>query len=832
MIIRKARLGRFAQSLLLGISAFALHPVALALSPAAATPEGPVAEAMNVSGSDAAALQDAPVTVKVDAEDAATVNDLKDLADLVPGMLVTNGMNDTLVTTRLRGIGTAGYNAGLEPSVAVLIDGIPRPRAGAGFGDFIGLDRIDVYKGPQGAIFGRNSSAGAINVVTLGPVYETDIKADVTAGDFGALGAAASFSAGISDTVAFRLDLATRQRDGFIDVLTGAGPRAEDEDNDQSAYAFRGQLLFEPSKSIDINLSFDFSNRDENCCAAVTVVRGVSAATIDALAPDSGVAPVADPFARVAWSNRSTAQTVDDMGGDLRIAWTGDWLGGATLTSATSLRRWEAIAGADLDFSTADLFYREPTGDDDLTRTDTFTQEFRLDGSTDALDWQIGVSYLREDLDRNEAYRIGAAYEPFLSVETLRRINPALAASPTAPLFLSQASGRPFGTVFAGHSADDQYRQETTSLSLFTNNVWHVTDALDLTLGLRYSFDEKTLQSDYSNPNGGLGCSAMLLNPAQVVAALVARGLTVAQASAAAPQVVGTACLPWTNSRHNGRSTTQSIDSGEWAGTLKASFRFDEHILAYLSASRDYKPAGFNLDRVQSNNGLPSGTGGIVAVDDTSFEAETTEAYEFGVRTNWFDGALHVNAALFHHRVSDFQFNNFTGVSSVVRSIPEVTSTGFDADLVWKKDGLVLEGGFTFAETTYGDDALADPQLALLPGRQLSFAPRWTVTGGIGYEWDIGSNLTALVHVGAKFTSDYNAGTDLNPLKVQESYTLIDARIALAEGEGAWAIELWGQNLTDEDYLLTAFDAPLQDGSINAFLGAPRTLGLTLRVDY
>ena len=189
-------------------------------------------------------------------------------------------------------------------------------------------------------------------------------------------------------------------------------------------------------------------------------------------------------------------------------------------------REWQAINGLDYDFSTADILYRVADEDESFTGFKTFSQEFRLSGSTERVDWLVGAFYADETLDRNEGYRVGAAYEPYLSIALLSRINPLLATSPTAPLLLSQSSGRPFGTVFAGHAASDRYAQDARSLGLFTNNTWHATEALDLTLGLRYTREKKTLVSNYSNPNGGAGCGAMLANPAQVVAALVARGAT------------------------------------------------------------------------------------------------------------------------------------------------------------------------------------------------------------------------------------------------------------------------------------------------------------------
>ncbi len=453
-------------------------------------------------------------------------------------------------------------------------------------------------------------------------------------------------------------------------------------------------------------------------------------------------------------------------------------------------------------------------------------------GGNDKFDWLVGGFYADENLRRNESYRVGAAYEPYMSIAILSRINPVLGTSPTAALFYSQASGRPFGTTFAGHSAADRYEQNSKSLALFTNNTWHASEALDLTLGLRYTKEDKELESQYRNPNGGLGCAAMLTNPAQVVAALVARGLSVAQASAAAPQVVAFGCLPWTNVRHNGRATSQERSEKEWSGTFKAAYRFNEHAMAYFSAARGYKAGGFNLDRVQSNNGLSGGTAGIVPVNDTSFGGEFVDSFELGTKTTWLGGNLLLNATLFHQEYSDFQLNSFLGTSFVVRSIPTVTSQGIDADLLWKTGGFMVQAGLTYADTQYGDDPLPDADLFLLPGSTASFAPKWSGTASLGYDWDMGSRLKARAHLGAKYMSEYNTGSDLDPQKQQDAYTLANARFSIGSSDDRWNIELWSQNITDTEYYQVGFDAPLQTGSWNAFLGAPRTTGVTFRVKY
>ncbi|KAB8318368.1 TonB-dependent receptor [Tolypothrix campylonemoides VB511288] len=797
------------------------------------------------------ALQDVPVAITALPEqllrDAGT-RDIKDMQVLVPGLTVTSTQSEAQTTARIRGIGTVGDNAGLESSVGVVIDGVYRPRNGVGFGDLGELERIEVLKGPQGTVFGKNTSAGVINIITRRPSYTQALEGELTVGNYGALGVSASYNDALSDNAAFRVYAAKRERDGFTDVRTGAGPRRETEDGDQNFHTLRGQLLIEPSDTLDVLLAADFTSREENCCVGVTTVRGATAAIIDALSPDEGVVRTADPFDRVAYSNRGTGQDIKDKGVQGEVNWQVPFLESATLTSITARREWRSINGLDFDFSSADILYRNADEDESLTAFDTFSQEFRLTGTSGSVDWMVGAFYSDEDLERNETYRIGSAYEPYLSVALLSIVNPALGASPTAPLFLSQASGRPFGTAFAGFGANDRYEQNARSAALFTNNTWRATDALDLTLGLRYTREKKELDSRYSNPNGSPGCASILANPAGVVAALVARGLTVAQASAAAPTIVGFSCLPWANPLHNGRVTRQERDEKEWSGTVKAAYRWSDSVMTYVSAARGYKAGGFNLDRVQSNTGLSSGGSGILPVNDTSFPGEFVDSYELGAKTTWMDGNLLVNATLFHQTYEDFQLNSFLGTSFVVRSIPEVVSQGVDTEVLWQPTrGLTFQGGLMYADTRYGDERpggdFIAPTGALykLPGSQVSFAPYWSGSAAVTYEWDFGANLEGRFNLAAKYMSDYNTGSDLDPEKEQDAYTVLNARFVIGARNQRWSAELWAQNLTDEEYVQVGFDAPLQNvspvpgnpfNSFNAFLGAPRTYGVTLRFSY
>ncbi len=822
------------------------------------------------------ALQDVPIAVTAVSEQLLQdtgVRDIKDLQVLVPGMTVTSTQSEAITTARIRGIGTVGDNVGLESSVGVVIDGVYRPRNSVGFGDLGQLERIEVLKGPQGTVFGKNTSAGVINVVTRRPSYTQSAEGEITAGNYNALGVSASYNDAFSDTAAFNIYAAKRKRDGWMDVRTGNGPRTETDDYDQSFHTLRGKLLLEPSDTFELLLSADYTSREENCCTAVQTTVGGTAPVIRAVAgsADSIAQPGDDPFDRVAYSNRPTTQDIKDKGISAEINWEPGGMGGATLTSITAFRDWQAINGLDYDFTTADILYRNPDEDESFTGFETFSQEFRLTGSTDRIDWMIGAFYSDEDLTRTETYRMGPAYEPYLSslVGTMvlgglaQQLSPfGLTVNTANPaIFLSQVSGQPFGTNFTGLGALDRYKQNAKSAALFTNNTWHATDALDVTVGLRYTREKKQLDSVYSNPNGSVGCAATLANPAaRVGGALAARipGFGALPATvraqilgAVAPQVAGYMCLPWANALHNGRVTHQDREEKEWSGTLKAAYRWNEHVMGYASAARGYKGGGFNLDRVQSSTGLSSGGAGITPVNDTSFPGEFVDSYELGAKTTWADGNLLINATLFHQEYEDFQLNSFLGTSFVVRSIPKVTSRGVDAEILWQPravQGLMLQGGVMYADTQYGDSIpgadFVEPtgQLYKLPGAQMSFAPKWSGSASVTYEWDWGSRLMGRFNLGGKYMSEYNTGSDLDAEKLQDAYTIFNARFGLGSQDGRWMVELWANNLTDEDYVQVGFDGPLQAvgsprpgdpmNTYNAFLGAPRMYGMTLRLRY
>lgn len=790
-------------------------------------------------------LQDVPVVVTaVGAKllQDTGVRDIKDLTILTPGLTVTSTSSEASTTARVRGVGTVGDNPGLESSVGVVIDGVYRPRNGVGFGDLGEMERIEVLKGPQGTLFGKNTSAGVINVMTKEPEFGFGANAELTFGNYSAKGAAASVTGPLyEDKLAGRLYFAARKRDGYNDVITGGGPSKRDQDADQNFYTMRGQLLFIPDDRATFRVIADYSRRDENCCGAVQIRTGPTSAILAAASGQATpVAATADPFKRVAYSNRGAPAKIEDKGvslqGDIDLPF-------GSLTSISAIRNWRTDNGQDSDFSTADITYRNKDGTN-YSEFRTYSQELRLAGRNEKFDWLVGAFLADERLANRANFYFGNNYEQYLG-----RLLSRSAANPAGiPNFISLLLNRAPNTSFAGgQGLKDRYDQRATTIALFTNDTWHVTDAFEITAGLRYTSEKKKLDTYQTNTDGGVGCGTALSPAGQArIASIVG--------AAATPTIIGNLCLPWANALFNGRGTKQERTDKEWSGTVKASYRLSPEVFSYASFARGYKGGGFNLDRTQSSNGLPSGGAGVTPIYDTSFPAEFVDSYEIGLKNTLFNRTVLFNVSAFQQKFTDFQLNTFLGTSFVVRSIPEVKSKGVDADFLWFTPihGLMVQSGFTYADTKYGKQPIPnDPgnALALLPGSRLSLAPKYSASGSLTYETPVGDNMKARFNIGAKYSSSYNTGSDLFPPKVQKAYTVVNGRVALGSADDRWTAELWAQNLLNEKYMQVAFNGPLQGSSglsaaqstynpaldtitYDAFLGAPRTYGVTLRSKF
>ena len=428
------------------------------------------------------------------------------------------------------------------------------------------------------------------------------------------------------------------------------------------------------------------------------------------------------------------------------------------------------------------------------------------------------------------------------------------------PGFLQGTFG-PNAVFPGGDGGMDRYRQRDDDYSIFTNDTYHFTNKFDVNVGVRYTIDNKVLNSSNQNIGNGGGCQAVDSSPLVNQFGLIPQAL------------LNTVCLPFESPAFNNFNNHQSESTSNTSGTVKAVYRWSPELLTYLSYAKGFKAGGFNLDRVGCPNGQPFtgtgpipsgscplttipanpfGTGGekvitaITADTNTFFKPEYSDSIEAGAKTTLFDRKLLLNGTLFYEKFSNFQYNTFNGLVFVVDSLPAVYSKGLDTDFLWRPiRDFNLQGGLTIASTRFshsdGDatsGVLATSGFLGAAGSRLPLAPQYSASLEATYTYRLPSDYMVRFNYGTKFNSRYNTGSDEDPRKEQTGYFVADGRIIFGPQNGQYDIELWAENLFDTNYEQVAFDSGFQNapsnatGLIDAFLGNPRTFGATLRAKF
>jgi iron complex outermembrane recepter protein len=777
-------------------------------------------------------LQDVPIAVialsRQQLQDAG-VTDIKNLTVLTPGLTVTSTTSENSTTARIRGIGTVGDNVGLESSVGVVIDGVYRPRNGVGFGDIGDIESIQVLEGPQGELFGKNNDAGVIVIETQRPSRTFGVSGEITGGNFGDRQVSGSITGPVADFSAFRLYAEYEKRDGFLNVETGTGNR-DDAVNDRNLYTVRGQYLITPSSDVSVLLIGDFSRRNEMCCQATPVYPGPFAGLVTALASNPLLGGTAgqvafpdtptNPFNHQSFANYPISQQIWDRGFSAQLDWN---LGGAHLTSISAWRDNSIAAGNDPDYSDAPLVQEPANGN--VTDFKQMSEELRLAGKTERLNWLIGGFADKELLNLTSTILADDDFDLYLSGSATA----AAGVSPPNFLLLTELTGNlPGHTFIPGVSGQaDSYEQTEKSYAFFTNETYSLMEHLDLTAGLRYTHESKDDTASYVNPDGGSACGQLLAAPPPSLALPYVQSL-----------LLGYGCATPFNPFFNGITHRQSLGENDLNATVKLDYHFTDDLMGYVSWGNGTKAGGFNLARVTN----PAAANPLAPILDTEFPRETVTSFEVGVKSELAQKTLRIDADVFDQQYRNFQLNTFTGIVFVVSSLRDVSSKGAELHLDWLTplSGLSISGGLVYADTqiTNFGDALYLFATNRLNSR-LSFSPLWSGVVSAAYQAPLTSSLALRLSADEKYSSSYNTGSDLDPLKIQGAYGILDARIGIGPADGKWAFEVWGQNLADKGYFQVAFDAPFQglatpghNNQIDSFVGDRRTFGATIRVKF
>jgi iron complex outermembrane recepter protein len=780
------------------------------------------------------------------------VKKAQDLIQIVPSLQFPQSESALSVTARIRGIGTQGTNVGLEPSVGIMIDGVSRSRTAAGFGDLGQLETIEIARGPQSTMYGTNVSAGLIYVITQKPTQENFIETNVGVGNLNYKSADFTINRVLNEKLSGRIFTNFAKQNGYM--IVNEGLANERRDNNINYYTARGQLYYDAGQT-NWRLIADYAKRNEDCCNApvyisdsrVPVNSTLIINRINQYGKYSG-----NQFADLrAYADRPFEQKIFDKGLSLEINHNYDF---ANLKSISAIRSFDFAYAQDGEWSGADILYRDLSLHPGAIIKD-FSQEFRLSGKWEKLDWLMGINYSNQEINSHNVFQYGKDYEAYIGGLL------SGAAAATIPVtqysinlrnLISSATNGNYDVsqtaMVEGGGWSDYFTQKAQNISIFTRNEYALTEKTNIIFGLRYMRDIKDFSSEY-HTNGANGCKAIEdafgLNPT-------------ANAPSSLAGVVGTVCVPWARSALDGINHVQKFDDDNVAGNITLSHELNAKTRIYANYSRGVKAGGFNLDRVMVDNlgTIVSGAVGnqTIRTPNTSFAPEKVDAFEIGLKGQNFNNNLNWAFAAFKQDFTNFQLNTYNGISQIVAQVPEVNSKGGEFDFNYKTNfGIKFGGAIAYNDTVYGANLGASNNSAsflgqnlnlyLIAGQQLTASPRLTTSNWVQYSFT-SKNYNYDFNINNRHTSSFNGGSNLDLRKNVEAMNLTNAAFEIARKNSNWSVNIFAKNIGDKHYAQIIFDGPLQGNSplmsasgttraitsqLDGFPALPRTYGISFK---
>lgn len=759
-------------------------------------------------------LQETPIAVSVTSQETieqAQVLDITDLQTLVPSLRVTPLQNSGNTNFAIRGFGNGTNNIGIEPSVGVFIDGVYRSRAAAQIGDLPRLQRVEVLRGPQSTLFGKNASAGVISVVTEAPSYDPTGKIKLGIGNYNQRVLKGHYSAGISDTLAFSVSGGINQRDGYSESLTDVP-----DNNDRDRWNLRSQVLFEPTESTRFRLIMDYSEIDEICCTVANFRNGPSANAIRALG-----AQILDPedmFSYTSYLNYATSNKIDDGGISLQADIDFD---GFTLTSISAYRSNAVKGFGDNDYTSLDII----TGAGDLT-IDTATQEFRLTSNNGGnLDWMVGAYFFTEEIENRGTLFFGDDLRAYFDA--------LLSGIPIPGGFLAAVEGltgfEPGAAFFAaGTEVTTLFDQENDAYSLFATFDYHFSDALTATVGISYTNDEKDIKIDQIINEDVL--SAFDVNtvaggilPQTPLAPL----LSTLQAFQFVPPFVN-----FPNAVEDGSSSDSKTT---W--TARLSYQLNDNMNVYVSAATGFKASSWNLSRdsrpfIMDQAALESA--GLTQVNQTYgtrfAEPEEATVYEIGLKAQYDNSAF--NITVFEQTIEGFQSSIFLGTGFVLSNAGEQSTKGVEFDALWAPTeswNFTIAG--TFLDPIYDEfrNAQGPNGPTDLTGTTPSGIHETSISAGATYNMEFDNGAYGYIRADYLYESEADIAANIEGLTREVGTWNASAGLTFNNGVTA---QLWIRNLNNDEYFLSGFPGVVQSGTINVYPNQPRTYGASVSYEF
>jgi iron complex outermembrane receptor protein len=653
-------------------------------------------------------VQDVPITVSVvtaNTINALAADDIGDISVFVPGLAVSNA-SPTQARYTIRGVSTSDFGVGTDPAVGVYVDGVYAARSGAGLLAFSDVARIEILKGPQGTLFGRNSAAGAVSVTTNLPSDEFEARLSLRAGEYNKRRVEGMINLPITDDIALRVNALVNRRDGWLeDAATGAD--YDQEDN----WAIRAALLWDITPQTRAVFSWSHDNVDQDARPAIGVAPIPDAPGIPPLPADP--ATYTNPFTgRIlndAVDNHET-RSLDEA--TLTLTHSFDAF---DLTSITSGRYFETENREDEDGTNRiDLYFDT----NNREKNHSWYQEFRLAGEHGALNWIAGVSYYDE-----HAQQRSDTYAMTNSIDTLLNNVAGLPLFSTADMILG-LYGVDATTLGYGWGEDMINEGDFQAAAIFTDVIWSATDRLNLTFGLRYTRDDKTF-SWLNGPRIAPELDAVLADP-NVDFALTSElgpyaGLFYSDFIFDLSGLAGVEC-------DNGVTVQEGVTcelSDSWENLsprFVADYRLTDDVMIFFSYAQGYKAGGFNSVEVASR-----------------FDNEEVDNFEIGIKSD-FGSSLRLNLSAFHYIYEGKQ--SISLVTPVGSTIPQYLiqtsddeAWGAELQMDWAPlDGLTLFFNAQYIDATYKSRTTSG---GLDLSGQPTGEPLWSASAGAGYHYDL-----------------------------------------------------------------------------------------------
>lgn len=741
-------------------------------------------------------LQSVPAAISVVdgvlLDSSGTVN-TQQLSLLVP-TLYYNSANPRNTAYTLRGLGSntlsiSAANDGIEPGVGFYVDQVYHGRPASASFDFTDIERVEVLRGPQGTLFGKNTTAGAIQILSREPTFMPGGNAEVSWGRYNHLQAKGSLSGPLAgDVLAGRVSVQYTQRDGVIyNINTG------EHLNSIGNSAMRAQLLLRPADSLRFRLIGDVSDFDSACCTQgflrVGTSRRNAARQFPALAAGLGYEP----------PSRDVYDRLTDIDADLRVdtqdgglSLIADWdAGSGTLTSISAWRYWDWDVANDRDYTGIPIqsIQRIPS------RQDQYSQELRwASAGGQRMDYVAGLYFFSQEIAGSPTSVYGAEAAYWL-------LNPA---NFTVPIPRNLLDGY-------GQFGESRFRMD--SYAGFGEANYAFTDRLTATLGLRYTYEDK--QGSYATEvSGGLDLTGL---PSATAAELQRAKLTIFR-----PQ-----------------GYTAADSGGSLSGRANLALAFTDNLLGYVSYAQGFKSGGLNM------SGLPLDAVNQPSLATAVIEDEKNRTVEAGFKSRLSSGRATVNLAAFHTIVEDYQANIVSSVeTAAIRSypanIPGVRVRGAEMDVAALLfEGLTLRAGVAYADGENTDYPQGPCPLEVqtaatvacdLSGVRLAGLSRWVGTLGLDYVVPAGPGSVVL-HADSMSRSSYYSDSSASQYTWIDGYNVTNASVGY-RFRRTWQVDVFAHNLFDADYITALTIQTGNSGLILGQPGDPRLVGVTVRASF